>query len=604
MARPRKSTNCSPAAPAAEAASAQATAQTMATDAATGQIPAKKKRGRPRKHPLPPPPEPASCPDLDSPEMRDRLRHLIHTAKEQGFLTYDDINEALPEGFHDAELAESILTRLRGMQIRVTTAADVEARPAPATAQNGGTLDETDDADEDPQLDENRRPVDKRADSLDDPVRAYLRHMGEVQLLTRKQEVAISRRIELAEQSFRRHLHRFAFIADAYLITAERLETGAERFDRIVREKSVDDRPRYFRKLPALCQQVRIARSDADAAHERILASRTKKGRAPHIAAFKEKLATLHRLYTRFHFQCRVEEDFISLADTHLNELDTIGDHKERILQFRRRTWCEPVEFREIHSGLHTSRKLIMESKAEIVEANLRLVISIAKRYTNRGLSFLDLIQEGNMGLMKAVERFEYRRGYKFSTYATWWIRQSITRSIADQARTIRIPVHMIETINKLMRVQKQLVQELGREPTASEISEEINLPLERVQAVLRVAQQPVSIHTPVGDIDGESVFGDFIEDKQADDPIETTGVAMLRDKLRDVLDSLNERERDVLEQRFGLKDGYSRTLEEVGNHFQLTRERIRQIEAKALRKMRHPTRLRQLTGFLPSTVD
>ena len=283
-----------------------------------------------------------------------------------------------------------------------------------------------------------------------------------------------------------------------------------------------------------------------------------------------------------------------------------IGDTEQiqkRLEEIRKTYRLDPTELVNLVKEVRVDMREAHRAKTEMVRANLRLVISIAKKYTNRGLNFLDLIQEGNMGLMKAVEKFEYKRGYKFSTYATWWIRQAITRSIADQARTIRIPVHMIETLNKVMQVQKQLLQELGHEPTPDEVATEMNFPVERVQSIMKMAQQPISLQSPVGDSD-DTNFGDFIEDKAAENPYDMTAYSLLREKLMDVLESLTPRERKVLSLRFGLQDGYSRTLEEVGKQFNVTRERIRQIEAKALRKMRHPTRIRQLQGFFEAEIN
>jgi RNA polymerase primary sigma factor len=335
------------------------------------------------------------------------------------------------------------------------------------------------------------------------------------------------------------------------------------------------------------------------------------------LAKFKKRETALRAHFPKFYFKLKVYEEYLEqlrptleLVSSYHAQLERARHPKTkkdaainprtihtRLRHIEVEQRISPAQLVEIVNQTMVHVREAHRAKTEMVEANLRLVISIAKKYTNRGLSFLDLIQEGNMGLMKAVEKFEYRRGYKFSTYATWWIRQAITRSIADQARTIRIPVHMIETLNKVMQVQKQLLQEYGHEPTPDEVADEMNLPVERVQQIMKMAQQPISLQSPVGDGDDTS-FGDFIEDKSAENPYDMTAYSLLREKIIDVLDTLTERERRVLSLRFGLIDGYSRTLEEVGKQFKVTRERIRQIEAKALRKMRHPTRIRQLHGF------
>lgn len=542
-------------------------------------------------------------------KLDDGLKTLLETGKEKGYLTYSQVNEYLPDDAVNPEKLDQLLLVLEEQGIELIDENDAEERengPSRSDLETRGDADVV-------------AFVEEEGDrKIDDPVRMYLTQMGEIPLLKRDEEISLAKKIEVTRKRFRRKVLECDYALSNVVETLKRVHSGELPFDRTVKvsltenlekDKILQRMPHNLKTLERLLEQdiddFKHSTDDRHPDEERRRLKRSLRIRRRKAVTLVEELSIrtqkvqplmkkLEQISLRMD---ELEHQIEELKGQRAAREDRANLEKE-LRDLMQLTLEEPFTLRKRVEIMRKRFTEYEQAKRDLSGGNLRLVVSIAKKYRNRGLSFLDLIQEGNTGLMRAVDKYEYRRGYKFSTYATWWIRQAITRAIADQARTIRIPVHMIETMSKLRNVSKKLLQEMGREPTIEETARAAGISIDETRRVLKISRHPISLDRPVGESE-DSYFGDFIEDEGVESPVSAAAQEMLKDKIDQVLKTLTYREREIIKLRYGLGDGYTYTLEEVGRIFKVTRERVRQIEAKAVRKLQHPVRSRQLEGFL-----
>ena len=548
------------------------------------------------------------------------ITELIAKGRARGYLTWEEINELLPDEAVIPDRLEGILMKLEEQNIEVVDEAEAEKL---SFADDGQVADKSFDPNEDVVIDEDL-PVETPSRRIDDPVRMYLTQMGEIPLLTRDEEISLAKKIELTRMAFRRRVLESDYCMAIAVDLLQQVSDGRLPFDRTMRISTGENQAKaaVLKRIP---ENLRTAhklieqnRADWLRLHEGRVSASAQRAFWHHITQRRRKIATLieecalrtsritpmmRKLEAMAAKMTELENRIIADSQRPTAPVDEIATVKDELTGLQDLVMENPEMLRK---RCKSARRVFAEyedAKRRLAGGNLRLVVSIAKKYRNRGLSFLDIIQEGNTGLMRAVDKYEYRRGYKFSTYATWWIRQAITRAIADHARTIRVPVHMIETMSRLRNISKDLLQELGREPTIEEVAKKARMSITETRRVLKISRHPVSLDRPVGESE-DSYFGDFIEDERAESPMSTASSEMLKDRIEQVLKTLTYREREIIKLRYGIGDGYTYTLEEVGKIFKVTRERVRQVEAKAIRKLQHPVRARKLEGFLDGTFQ